>query len=98
MNFSIQARDDAAVDVLVAGGGPAGCAAAIAARRRGLSVLLLEATSALGGTATAGQVAHWLGGRSPGGRWVVGGIFRELAEGAVADGCALRPSVRGGAT
>ena len=98
MNFSIQARDDAAVDVLVAGGGPAGCAAAIAARRRGLSVLLVEATSALGGTATGGQVAHWLGGRSPGGRWVVGGIFRELAEGAVADGCALLPSMPEGKT
>ena len=98
MNFSIQARDEVAVDVLVAGGGPAGCAASIAARRRGLSVLLVETTSALGGTATSGLVAHWLGGRSPGGRWVVGGIFRELAEGAVADGCALLPSMPEGTT
>ena len=52
MQFSVQAREVESVDVLVAGGGPAGCAAAIAARRRGLSVLLVEATSALGGTAT----------------------------------------------
>ena len=98
MNFSIQARDDAAVDVLVAGGGPAGCAAAIAAHRRGLSVLLVEATSSLGGMATGGQVAHWLGGRSPGGRWVVGGLFRELAEGAVEEDCAVLPSMPEGTT
>ena len=98
MQFSVKARDVEPVDVLVAGGGPAGCAAAIAARRRGLSVLLVGATSALGGTATGGLVAHWLGGRSPGGRWVVGGIFRELAEGAVSDGCALLPSMPAGTT
>jgi glycine/D-amino acid oxidase-like deaminating enzyme len=98
MDFSFQAREVEPVDVLVAGGGPAGCAAAIAARRRGLSVLLVESASALGGTATGGQVAHWLGGRTPGGRWVVGGIFRELAEGAVADGCALLPSMPEGTT
>ena len=98
MEFSFQAKDVAAVDVRVAGGGPAGCAAAIAARRRGLSVLVVEATSALGGMATSGQVAHWLGGRSPGGRWVVGGLFRELAEGAVADGCAIFPAMPAGQT
>ncbi len=98
MTFSFQAREVDTVDVLVAGGGPAGCAAAVAARRRGLSVLLVEAASALGGTATGGQVAHWLGGRTPGGRWVVGGIFRELAEGAVADGCALLPTMPEGTT
>lgn len=79
------------MDVLVAGGGPAGCAAAIAAARQGLKVLLVERQSMLGGTATAGLVAHWLGGRSPGGAWVVGGVFRELAEKASAAGCALLP-------
>ena len=64
MNFSIQARDEADVDVLVAGGGPAGCEAAIAACRRGLSVLLVEATSALGGIAAnllAGRAIHAAG-------------------------------------
>ena len=79
------------VDVLVAGGGPSGCAAAIAAARRGLKVLLVERQSVLGGTATAGHVAHWLGGRSPGGKWVVGGLFRELVGKAVADGAAMLP-------
>ncbi len=46
-------------DVLVAGGGTAGCAAAIAAARRGHSVLLVEEANALGGTSTTGGVAEW---------------------------------------
>lgn len=93
MRVDFEARKREAVDVLIAGGGPAGCAAAIAAARRGLSVLLVERQSVLGGTATAGGVSHWLGGRSPGGKWVVGGIFRELAEDAVREGCAVLPSM-----
>lgn len=38
-------------DVVVAGGGPAGCGAAIAAARQGARVLLLEQTFMLGGVA-----------------------------------------------
>ena len=37
-----------AADVVVAGGGPAGCAAAIAAARCGASVILLENCGCLG--------------------------------------------------
>ena len=36
-------------DFVVAGGGPAGCAAAICAARLGAKVLLVEATGCLGG-------------------------------------------------
>ena len=36
-------------DVIVVGGGPAGCAAACAAAREGAKVLLVESTGALGG-------------------------------------------------
>lgn len=43
-------------DVIVAGGGVAGVAAAVAARRMGKSVLLLEKTIALGGLATIGLI------------------------------------------
>ena len=43
-------------DVLVAGGGPAGIAAALAAGSQGLSVRLIEAHSCLGGMGTAGMV------------------------------------------
>ncbi len=43
-------------DVLVAGGGPAGIAAALAGARAGASVLLIESGGFLGGSATAAQV------------------------------------------
>lgn len=46
-------------DIIVSGGGPAGCAAAIAAAREGASVLLLEAAGALGGMGTIGLVPAW---------------------------------------
>ncbi len=78
-------------DVVVCGGGPAGCAAALAARRCGRSVLLVEAQGQLGGMGTSGLVSHWLGGRTADGRWVVGGIFRELSEESAAQGIALLP-------
>lgn len=84
-------------DVAVCGGGVAGCAAAIAARRAGLSVLVVESQGQLGGMGTSGLVAHWLGGRTQDGQdWVVGGIFRELAEEAVSRGIALLPRADAG--
>jgi glycine/D-amino acid oxidase-like deaminating enzyme len=43
-------------DVVVAGGGPAGAAAAICAGRLGAKVLLIEATGCLGGMGTSGFV------------------------------------------
>ncbi|MCL4533831.1 MAG: FAD-dependent oxidoreductase [Bacteroidetes bacterium] len=47
----------AEVDVLVAGGGPAGLGAAIAAAREGASTLLVERNAFLGGAATANLVS-----------------------------------------
>lgn len=44
------------VDVIVAGGGTAGCVAAVSAARSGASVLLVEQFGSLGGTATEGLV------------------------------------------
>ncbi len=44
------------VDVFVAGGGPAGVAAAVAAARQGRKVFLAEGHSCLGGMGTAGLV------------------------------------------
>lgn len=46
-------------DVVVAGGGPAGCTAATAAARAGAKTLLIEATGCLGGMGTAGLVPAW---------------------------------------
>lgn len=48
-------------DVLVAGGGPAGVAAAIAAARAGAKVVLVEQCGAVGGIATSGLMSHWAG-------------------------------------
>ncbi|MDW7659130.1 MAG: FAD-dependent oxidoreductase, partial [Bacillota bacterium] len=41
-------------DVVVVGGGPAGCAAAVSAAREGANTLLIEATGVLGGMGTNG--------------------------------------------
>lgn len=49
----------AEVDVLVAGGGPAGLGAALAAAREGGSTLLVERNAFLGGAATAYLLHHW---------------------------------------
>jgi len=46
-------------DVVVAGGGAAGCTAAIAAASEGARTLLVEATGALGGMGTSGLVPAW---------------------------------------
>ena len=46
-------------DVIVVGGGPAGCTAAISAAREGGKVLVIEATGQLGGMGTAGMVPAW---------------------------------------
>ena len=50
-------------DVIVAGAGVAGLAAAVAARRAGKTVLLLEKSCELGGLATLGEYGWdgWLG-------------------------------------
>jgi hypothetical protein len=78
-------------DVVVCGGGSAGCTAALAAARQGLSVLIVEGRGQLGGTGTSGLVSHWLGGRKTSGQWVVGGIFREMSKEARDKGIALLP-------
>jgi hypothetical protein len=46
-------------DVIVVGGGPAGCATAISAARTGARTLLVEATGTLGGMGTSGLVPAW---------------------------------------
>ena len=46
-------------DVIIVGGGPAGCAAAIAAGRQGVKTLVIETGSCLGGMATSGFVSKW---------------------------------------
>jgi hypothetical protein len=66
-------------DVLVVGGGNAGCAAALAAARHGARVLLVERYGFLGGTATAAMVGPWMTFHS-GPERIVGGIAQEIVE------------------
>jgi hypothetical protein len=66
-------------DVLVIGGGNAGCAAAIAAARHGAKTLLVERYGFLGGTATAAMVGPWMTFHS-GSKRIVGGIAQEIVE------------------
>lgn len=46
-------------DVIVVGGGPAGCTAAISAAREGSKTLLIEAMGQLGGMGTTGMIPAW---------------------------------------
>src|SRR5579862_1655813 len=66
-------------DVMVVGGGNAGCAAAIAAARHGARTLLVERYGFLGGTATAAMVGPWMTFHS-GNERIVGGIAQEMVE------------------
>ncbi len=66
-------------DVLVIGGGNAGCAAAIAAARHGARTMLVERYGFLGGTATASMVGPWMTFHSGADR-IVGGIAQEMVE------------------
>lgn len=66
-------------DLVVAGGGPAGCAAAISAARLGAKVLLVEALGCLGGTGTSGLVTEF-DPMANGEQMLVGGFMREIME------------------
>ena len=64
-------------DVIVAGSGPSGAAAAIRAGRMGAKVLLIEWANAVGGISTSGLMSHWTGTvDSP----LYGEILRRMAE------------------
>jgi hypothetical protein len=60
-------------DILVAGGGPAGVMAAVAAARRGVRVRLIEAHGALGGIWTTGCLPHVMSSNN-------NGLFAELID------------------
>src|ERR1017187_7277168 len=66
-------------DIVVAGGGPSGAAAAICAARLGAKVLLLEAIGSMGGMGTNALVSNWYS-MFDGERPVIGGFIQELVE------------------
>src|SRR5512137_1318062 len=65
-------------DIVVAGAGVAGVAAALAAARAGRSVALVEKTVLLGGLATTGLINHYLPICDGNGRQVCFGIAEEF--------------------
>lgn len=66
-------------DVIVAGGGPAGVAASVAAARKGCKTLLIERGNCLGGMATQALVPAF-GPFTNGEVDLIGGIGREILE------------------
>ena len=71
-------------DVVVLGGGSAGVAAAVAAARKGLRVMLIERNAYLGGKATAAEVGTICGlyqfSKNEKSEYIVKGFAKEFAE------------------
>lgn len=71
---------DLSADLLVAGGGPSGVMAALAAARNGAKVILVQDRSRLGGNSSSEVKMHIVGANNHKGRpgWREGGILEEL--------------------
>lgn len=67
-------------DVVVAGGGPAGINAAIAAGRQGVKTIIVERYGFLGGMSTAALVYPWMTFHTDNGTQVIKGIAQEIVE------------------
>ena len=76
-SLEIKERDN--VDILVAGGGPSGIAAALVAARQGYSVRLIDSLSCLGGQGTSGMVPLFMQ-FTDGENFLAGGIGKEILD------------------
>ncbi|MCL2060516.1 MAG: FAD-dependent oxidoreductase [Oscillospiraceae bacterium] len=85
INFSRDIPIKYEVDVLVAGGGPAGVAAAIAAARSGMRVFVAESHGFFGGAATAALVPAFMPFEN-GKDFLAGGIGREIYDECIRHG------------
>ncbi|NLD83829.1 MAG: FAD-dependent oxidoreductase [Clostridiales bacterium] len=83
----------APVDVIVAGGGFAGVAAALAARRCGADVLLLEKTASLGGLGTNGLISYYEPLCDGQGEQLMGGMAEELLHASIRYGDDTLPQI-----
>lgn len=81
----------AETDVLVVGGGSAGLAAAVAARRQGARAMLVERYGSLGGLATNGLIILLLTMDDGNGRQVVAGLCQEMVDRLSARGACYFP-------
>lgn len=77
-------KNELEFDVVVAGGGPAGINAAIAAGRGGARTLLIERYGFLGGMSTVALVYPWMTFHTETGRQVIKGIAQEIVERLIA--------------
>ncbi|MBT2291690.1 FAD-dependent oxidoreductase [Paenibacillus albidus] len=73
-------KDKMQADVVIAGAGPAGIAAAVAAGRQGAKVILIERYGFVGGMSTAAAVYPWMTFHTETGERVIGGIAQEIVE------------------
>ncbi|MCC6445001.1 MAG: FAD-dependent oxidoreductase [Armatimonadetes bacterium] len=79
-------------DVIVIGGGMAGCAAAVASAREGAVTLLIERCGYPGGWGTAALVNPFMTHRASDGKALVGGLYDTLREQVAALGGMLENS------
>ena len=82
----------AEADVVVAGGGSAGLAAAVSAARNGASVTLLERHAYIGGLATGGMIILLLTMDDGNGTPLVAGICQEISDRMTSRGRRLPPA------
>ena len=77
LSFARQVPVRHEVDVMVAGGGPAGVAAAVAAARQGASVFLAEGQASFGGMGTCGMIPAFME-FADGEHFTAAGLGREV--------------------
>lgn len=83
MKVERQAHHVKDYDIIVAGGGVAGVAAAVSAKRMGKSVLLIEKTIGLGGLATSGLINLFVPLCNGRGVQIIRGMAEEMLRHAV---------------
>ena len=86
IQFSEQIPERSGYDVIVAGAGVAGVAAALSARRAGKSVLLLEKAIQLGGLATIGLINFFVPMCNGRGTQIIKGMCDEFIDLSIKDG------------
>ena len=80
-------------DILVAGAGPGGTCAAIAAARSGAKVLLVEQGNCAGGMVTQGLVGPFMTCYDKSGEhMIIRGLFEEVVDRMIEKGGAIHPS------